>query len=381
METLTDPIAGTSEPSAHRKPGTKQFLICAFLGALAISAAGCVFHHVQVQPVIPADAVVVTSPVKAHLKDGSTVVYAKGVTVSGGMLRGTGVRYDLALKQSTNVDSIPLDSVLGMESFQTRVNGAETAIVTTLVTAAAVVGGVALFKAIFGSCPTVYSGDGTVAEAELFSNSIAPLFEARDVDRLQAQPNSKGILRLEVRNEALETHYINHLQLFEVAHAADEFVLPDAEDHPAVVRGVRTPTAITDRSGQDLRVTMGAADDKFYRTDRRFIDNAKADDVDDWIDLTADVPGGADSVTLVLPSAQQLTDPRRCSTMRCWRRRAPAPSIGWAQDLRESPPPLNWAAGGSAGLVCTFRFGAMALTTRSPVYRTPARSIGTTWRR
>jgi hypothetical protein len=252
--------------------------------------------------VVPRDAVVVTSPVKAHLKDGSTVVYPQGVTVSGGMLRGAGFHYDLALKQSANVDSIPLDSVVGMESFQTRVDGAKTAIMTTLTvvgTAGAVVGVIALFKAIFGSCPTVYSSDGAVEEAELFSNSIAPLFEARDVDRLQAQPDSNGILRLEVRNEALETHYINHLQLFEVEHGADEFVLPDAEDHPVVVGGVRTPPTITDRSGQDLRETVGAADGKFYRTDRRFIDNARADDIDDWIDLTAEVPDRAKSVALV----------------------------------------------------------------------------------
>ncbi len=204
----------------------KRFLVGALLGALAFSAAGCVFHFVQVQKLVPSDAVVVTSPVKAHLKDGSTVVYAKGVTVSGGTLLGAGARYDLALKQSSNVNTIPLNSVVGMESFQTHVNGVKTAIVTTLVTAGAVVGSVALFKAIFGSCPTVYSDNGTVQEAELFSNSIAPLFEARDVDRLHAQPGPNGILHLELRNEAMETHYINHLQIFEVPHAADEVVVP-----------------------------------------------------------------------------------------------------------------------------------------------------------
>jgi hypothetical protein len=277
----------------------KRFLAGALLCALAISAAGCVFHYVQVQQVVPRDAVAVTSPVKAHLKDGSTVVYANGVMVSGGTLVGTGVRYDIALKQSTNVGSIPLDSVVGMESFQTRVNGATSAIVTTLVVAAGFAGSAALFKAIFGSCPTVYSGDGAVAEAELFSNSIAPLFEARDVDRLRAQPDSKGILRLEVRNEALETHYINHLQLFEVQHADDEFVLPDAQGHPVVVRGVYTPVDIAGRSGQDLRATLNAPDDTFYRTDQRGIDSATADDLNDWIDLTAAVPDGAESTTLV----------------------------------------------------------------------------------
>ncbi len=227
------------------------------------------------------------------------MVYAKGVTVSGGAVRGAGVRYDLALKQSTNVDSIPLDSVVGMESFQTRVDGAPTAIVTTLVTAGAIAGGIALFKAIFGSCPTVYSGDGSVEEAELFSNSIAPLFEARDVDRLQAQPDSKGILRLELRNEAMETHYINHLQLFEIAHADDEFVLPGADDHPVVVRGIRPPAQIAGRNGQDLRETLAEADGSFYRTDRRFIEGASADNMDDWIDLTADVPEGAHAATLI----------------------------------------------------------------------------------
>jgi hypothetical protein len=286
----------------------KRFLVGALLGALAFSAAGCVFHFVQVQKLIPSDAVVVTSPVKAHLKDGSTVVYAKGVTVSGGTLLGAGARYDLALKQSSNVNTIPLNSVVGMESFQTRVNGVKTAIVTTLVTAGAVVGSVALFKAIFGSCPTVYSDNGTVQEAELFSNSIAPLFEARDVDRLHAQPDPNGILHLELRNEAMETHYINHLQIFEVPHAADEVVVPDTQDHPVVVRDVRTPADITDRSGQDLRVMLSAADEKFYSTDRRRIDNATADDLDDWIDLTAAVPDGAASTTLVFRLRNSLLD-------------------------------------------------------------------------
>jgi hypothetical protein len=290
------------QPWVLGAPVVKRFLFGALLGATAIFAAGCIFHRVQVQQIIPRDTVVVTSPVKAHLKDGSTVVYAKGVTVSGGTLRGAGVRFDLALKQSSNVDSIPLDSVVGMESFETRVNVAKTAIVTTLTIvgiAGAVVGGIVLIKAVFGSCPTVYSDDGAVEEAELFSNSIAPLFEARDVHRLRAQPDSRGILRLELRNEAMETHYINHLQLFEVPHAADEFVLPDSRDHPVVVRGIRTPSAIVGRNGQDLRETVGEADGKFYRTDRRLIDSASVEDMDDWIDLTAPVPAGANSATLI----------------------------------------------------------------------------------
>lgn len=274
----------------------------ASLAALAISTAGCiVFHRVQVQQVVPQDSVVITSPVKAHLKDGATVVYSKGVSISGGILRGVGTRYDLAVKwtKSTNVDSIPLDSVVGMESFQTTVDQGKTAVVSTLVTAASVLGGLALFKAIFGSCPTVYSENGTVDEAELFSNSIAPLFEARDVDRLRAQPDRHGIVRLELRNEAMETHYINHIQLFEVRHSEDEFVLPDSQGQPVAVRGVRTPKDIRSRNGQELISTVGAPDNVAYKTDGSVIDGATQNDLNDWIDFTAPVADGAGSTTLV----------------------------------------------------------------------------------
>ena len=97
----------------------------------------------------------------------------------------------------------------------------------------------------------------------------------------------------------METHYINHLLILEVAHDDDEFVLPDMQGHAIAVRGVRTPPAITARSGQDLAPTLGSADGVFYRTDRRVIDSATTADMADWIDLTAPVPRGVDSTTLV----------------------------------------------------------------------------------
>ncbi|MEO8126540.1 MAG: hypothetical protein ABI822_05565 [Bryobacteraceae bacterium] len=276
-----------------------RLLVALLAAAMAVCAGGCfIFHRVEVQQVIPRDAVVVTSPVKAHLKDGSNVVYANGVSISGGSLRGVGVRYDLALKRSGEADNVPLDSVVGMESFRTEVDRAKTAVVSTLVTAVSISAGIVLLKAIFGSCPTVYSSDGAVQEAELFSNSIAPLFEARDVDRLKAQPDG-GVLRLEIRNEAMETHYINHLQIFEVQHDAGDFVLPDTQGHPVVVQGVRTPDDIASRGGENLQALLSTADGSFYRTERSRLDGAAVDDLNDWIDLTVPVSDGADSATLV----------------------------------------------------------------------------------
>src|SRR5207249_4812997 len=86
----------------------------------------------------------------------------------------------------------------------------------------------------FGNCPTVYADSaGTWAlQAEGFSYTLGPAFETRDVDRLGIRPDRDGKIRLEVRNEALETEYFNQLELFEVRHAADETALPDRDGAP-----------------------------------------------------------------------------------------------------------------------------------------------------
>jgi hypothetical protein len=198
----------------------------------AISVGACwVFHNLQIEPIkSSSDSVAVRSPVKAHLLDGSTVVFRNGVTIVRDTVRGAGARYDLALRDTAMVNGVALDSIVGMESFRDYVKPAETIIVSTLTTGAVLLGSAVLAVAIFGSCPTVYADSaGTrILQAETYSYSIAPLFEARDVDRLRLTTESDGRVLLEIRNEAAETHYTNHLGLLEVRHTPDELVLPDA---------------------------------------------------------------------------------------------------------------------------------------------------------
>jgi hypothetical protein len=279
--------------------------LVALLAICAILSSCFVFRGVDVRPIDAQEGTRVTSPVKAHLKDGSTIVYPRGLTVAGGFLQGAGDRYDVTLTKTGIVDSVPLDLVIGMESFRTRVDVAKTVIVSTLATIGIMVGTVALAIVIFGSCPTVYSGEG-VEEAELFSSSVAPLFEGRDLDRLHAKADAAGAVRLEIRNEAMETHYINHLQLLDVRHAIDETVLPDMQGRPVIVGGIATPATIVDRAGRDLRTTLAVADDKAYRTDQPAIEAAVASDMDQWIDLTLPVPIDADTTTLVFRMRNSL---------------------------------------------------------------------------
>jgi hypothetical protein len=273
---------------------------------LAVLVSSCVwtFQGVQVAPLErhPGDSVSVSSPVKAHLLDGSTVVFRRGVDVVRDTVRGDGTRYSLTLQDSASVNSLALDSVVGMEVFRTRVDAGTSVVVSLLATGAALAGTAALAVAIFGSCPTYYADSaGTyLLEGEGFSYSIAPLFEARDVDRLRIHAAPDGALRLEVRNEALETHYLNHLELLEVEHAAGEIALGDESNRFLIVGDVTAPTRAVDRGGRNVRRYVAAADGEVYRSDPRVLARARVGDLEDWIELAIPAPIGTDSVAIIL---------------------------------------------------------------------------------
>lgn len=289
-------------PIARMRPAgdVRRLVAHVLVATMCLPAPGCVFRRVEVAPVLSQDGVGIVSPVKAHLKDGSTVVYAEGVRISGGVLHGHGARYDLALAFQGDVQELSLHEVVALESFRTGVKGNAT----TLANLGIVAGVVALpflALAIFGSCPTVYSEQGgrPVLEAETFSYSIAPLLEARDLDRLRARPDAHGRLRLEVRNEALETHYINHLQLLEVEHQPGELALPDQYGRPIVVGELSPPSRALDRRGRDVHAVLRSADGRAYRTHAATLARVQAGDLEDSIELDVEAPPGAEELALV----------------------------------------------------------------------------------
>ena len=287
-----------------------RVFLAAALGPLVAGACIWVFRSVQVEPIgSSADSLAIQTPVKAHLRDGSTVLYRAGVLLVRDTLRGRGVRYGLTLRDSTALSVVPLDSVVAIESFRRATNGAPTAIVSTLATGAALLGAaVAAFLIVcsssdcFGNCPTVYADSaGTWAlQAEGFSYTLGPAFETRDVDRLGIHPDRDGKIRLEVRNEALETEYFNQLELFEVRNAADETALPDRDGAPLAVRELVPATTIVDAAGRDLRRLLALPDGVAFRTDVRTLAGVSSERLDDAIYLVAPAPPRGDSVALVL---------------------------------------------------------------------------------
>jgi hypothetical protein len=267
---------------------------------LAVSVASCVVltkRH-TVASVDVRTPVQVKSAVKVHLKDGSTIVYPRGIVVTADEIQGNGSRHDLGLEQRVEVTRVPLGEVVGVETYRSTVNTGESLVLTTLATAAGVFATAALAVAIFGSCPTVYSADGSIEEAELFSSSIAPLFESRDLDRLRTQPDATGVLSLDIRNEAMETHYLNHLQLLEVTHAADEVVIAEGQGAFFALRNVRAVTTATGRDGRDVAKLLAAADQAAYETSHAAMTAATPADMDDWIDFAVPVQAGASSAAV-----------------------------------------------------------------------------------
>jgi hypothetical protein len=287
---------------------TRRYRALALVLAASLAGSQCVFQELAVEPVPTRAPVTVETPVKAHLKDGSTVVYENGVRVESEALVGPGMRHDLSLRRSERVERVPLADVAAMETYRTRVKAAESTIATLLATGAIALGTMALAVAIFGSCPTVYStsGGGETLEAETFSYSIAPLLEARDLDRLHAAADAEGRVRLEVRNEALETHYINHLQLLEVSHAPGELVVPDASGRAVTVGDLRAPVQARDRAGRDARSWLAAADGVAFASAPALLAGARLDDLEDWLDVSVPVPEHADRVALVLRARSSL---------------------------------------------------------------------------
>jgi hypothetical protein len=280
------------------------------LGLLVLAvAAACVVQRPVAKSVTPADLPVkVGSAVKAHLVDGSTIIYRNGVSLSSNTLLGFGSRFALGATGATNVSRMSLDSVVGMEAFTNDVSVPGSVALTLVGIAGSILLGTVAAVALFGSCPTFYADSAGIEllQGEGFSYAIAPLFEQRDVDRLRLTPTADGRVILNIRNEALETHYINHLELLEVQHALNEHAVPDHTGHALALGTGRIPAAIRDRSGRDVSAAVAAPDSKVFTTLDARLAAVTTNDLDDHIDVEFSAPQGADSIAVVLDMRNSL---------------------------------------------------------------------------
>jgi hypothetical protein len=259
---------------------------------------------------------IVASPFRAHLTDGSTIIFSNGGRVGRDTVAGIGMRYTATLDSTLGRFYVPTDSILGLEMFNRDVSRwtALTAPVTLAVSTAGVaVGTLALLVAIFGSCPTIYadSAGTAVLQAEAFSYSIAPLLGKRDVDRLSVAPDADGVIRLDVRNEALETHYIDHMELLEARHDVGELVTPVARGGFVAMRDLRPVNDVRDAAGRRVDALLRAADGAVFASDDSLVRRAARGDANDprpldHLEFSVARPAGRDSLALLFQMRSSL---------------------------------------------------------------------------
>ncbi len=263
--------------------------------------SSCIFKETNVKPldkegISYSHDFLIESPTKAHLLNGSLVVYPKGFSVRNNILVGQGRKYDLLRQTNRPVLKVSLDSVASLEYYLKEFQG--DYFLSTLPTA--IVGGGVIFKAIFGSCPTIYSFDGEnySLEAEAFSYSITKRYEADDLDRLDSGKLIDGEYSLRVANEALETHYINHLSLITVDHPQGLEAFPK-DRHDVVLFGKQSKIInARNKLGADVLRFISSRDDQFYQTDSLVTHTLTSQIVQDWIDVNVKIPPNATKMTV-----------------------------------------------------------------------------------
>ena len=270
----------------------------------ALALGGCLFRKATVDPLPLVGTQQVVSPLRVHLDDGSVALFPDGASFGADSVRGpNALLLTFPESEARAIRAVASDRVLGAEVYSTEINAGTSVLASAGAAALATIVVPVAAVAIFGSCPTVYvaGADGEPAlQAELFSNSIAPLFEMRDRDVLpDAAVGADGALRLEVRNEALETHYIDHLAVEAVAHGPGERAVPGEVGTALVLGRERAPVAATDRTGRDVRGALLAADAVPYTTPDAVTAAVAEDDLTDDVTLTFDRPD-ADSVAVAL---------------------------------------------------------------------------------
>lgn len=251
----------------------------------------------------------IQSPTKVHLYDGSMIVFADGFTMTETNVEGTGIRYDLSRQKKRPIQTIPKDSVAFIEYYEIKMQtGPFLAGLGAPLLFLAAIQNEDIHKAFFGCCPTVYSlHEGQyMLEAECFSYSISPRIEAYDLDRVDHGQITDGTLYLNVRNEALETHYINQMKIIVVEHSEEYESFPlnrpflETKDR-IILFGRETPLLeATSKTGRHVTHLLAGRDSEWYESDSLLLEEIQYNVEKDWLDIHTAVPPDAEKMVVAL---------------------------------------------------------------------------------
>jgi len=168
---------------------------------------------------------------KAHMNDGSLYFLDRWFSnASGDSLQAWGSYYNqnrkLVASSADTFFTIDMKKVALFETNDITDLGGKIGLQTLFMAPMAIITIYCMInpKACFGSCPTFYAWNGTKMKlmAEGFSSSIARAFEKPDIDMLHSTVIRGREFKMQVTNEALETHAIKFADLLAFPRAKDE---------------------------------------------------------------------------------------------------------------------------------------------------------------
>lgn len=241
----------------------------AFLFALFVIMTGCSRQNMFRQNYHSANNLLhdagehqVNPYLKAHMKNGDVCILSNTwkIDTALGVITGNVTRYNFNRYVITNgPNSIPIDSILIFET-NTSIkdpSGGSLSMLGIVTAGNLIVTTICLTnpKACFGSCPTFYldsTSDVRYSDAEGFSNAIAPSLEYSDIDALGLVHNGESPFRLTMKNEALETHCVNSILLYDFKAIPGTRVYHTVNDRFYRCSGMATPAIAKGPEGDVL---------------------------------------------------------------------------------------------------------------------------------
>jgi hypothetical protein len=257
----------------------------------------------------------VRAPARVYLSDATVALFPNGFDVTKDTLTGMAHVYNTtAMPMEGDISRLPvktvrtpLANVIAMTYYNDKITiGRGLASffygLTSAVMVPAAISCLADPKSCFGSCPTIYTADnaGWDFEAELFSYSVSRLMEANDIDLLHHHMPHGGQLTIRVANEALETHYIDRMELVAARHPYGTRVFPTPTGEIIGVKEPTSPVSAVNSAGASALNTIGALDGKGYRSDTALVRRALSGATADWLEMSFDAPVGRTSAVLLL---------------------------------------------------------------------------------
>lgn len=276
-----------------------KLIICAttFLYILSLSGCSSTFEVVKVDSDTIQPSEYYSSAAKVFLSNDNILIYPKGFTLENSFLKGEHETFDYKGKIVKSDSIVSLDNIIAITKYVENTSGGiyfADVLNTVFGTALTSLAIYCLIcpKCCFGSCPTVYAtlNDEFVLQAELFSKCISRQLEANDLDKIDYKVQSDGNIKLKITNEALETHYINKLNLICVKHPAGTQLFQTNNDSLILVNSLTSFLQANSSNGNSINELVKYDDGKYFRSDENKIIELRKAPVKDFVEIKSNYP-------------------------------------------------------------------------------------------